>query len=321
MADPGLSEILTAVFDDVEKTLADNITKNHKILSRLREGQKTWSGGTEIRENLIYGEGNYTRYRGLGKINIAPYKTITAAKFVPKQVAVSMTMSGLEELTVAGDEEIIDFAEARTKSMKATFANNMDADLWSAGLLDEQLIGLQGLIDTTPETGVVGGIDGALWEFWRNDVFDCSSDGNAALSTTNVREYFTTIFVRNQRGTDNYTDILCGDSVFTTYFNSLLPYERIHDQSKKRNSGGPSLDLDYLGVPVVLCGGRGGNCPTDEAFFINTNYLHYRPHSRRNYTKLGQDRYAPDQDGMVRLVGWAGAITVSNREAHARLKP
>jgi hypothetical protein len=53
----------------------------------------------------------------------------------------------------------------------------------------------------------------------------------------------------------------------------------------------------------------------------NTNYLHYRPHRDRNMVVIGGDRMSTNQDAFVRLLGWAGNLTCSNRSLQAVLVP
>lgn len=45
----------------------------------------------------------------------------------------------------------------------------------------------------------------------------------------------------------------------------------------------------------------------------NTNYIFFRPHSNRNFVPIGGERMAVNQDAMVKLIGFAGNMTVSNR--------
>ena len=40
--------------------------------------------------------------------------------------------------------------------------------------------------------------------------------------------------------------------------------------------------------------------------------IHWRPHSRRNMVPLDPDRFSVNQDAMVKLIAWAGNMTVSN---------
>ena len=43
----------------------------------------------------------------------------------------------------------------------------------------------------------------------------------------------------------------------------------------------------------------------------NTKYIFFRPHSRRNFTAIGDERMSTNQDAIVRLIGWAGNMTAS----------
>jgi hypothetical protein len=47
-------------------------------------------------------------------------------------------------------------------------------------------------------------------------------------------------------------------------------------------------------------------------YFINSDYLYYRPSAKRNFTVLGRDRMNVNQDAIVRLFGWAGNLTAAN---------
>ena len=84
--------------------------------------------------------------------------------------------------------------------------------------------------------------------------------------------------------------------------------------------------LKYFGagrsVDVVLDGGfqgyssdtnpTTGGAPANTMYFLNTNYIFYRPHRDRNMVPLDPDRFSVNQDAMVKLIGWAGNMTVSN---------
>jgi hypothetical protein len=55
-------------------------------------------------------------------------------------------------------------------------------------------------------------------------------------------------------------------------------------------------------------------------YFLNTNYVHYRPHSDRNMVPLDPDRFSVNQDAMVKLIGWAGNMTLSNARLQGVLR-
>ena len=104
--------------------------------------------------------------------------------------------------------------------------------------------------------------------------------------------------------------ILADNNYYTRYMESLQLIQRV--TSNKMASAG-FVSLKYMNSDVVLDGGYGGNCPQDHMYFLNTDYLYFRPHSRRNMVPIGDDRFSVNQDAMVKLIGFAGNMTVANR--------
>ena len=68
MANPGVAEILTTTLYNRTGKLADNVTKNNAILSRMKERGSIMmaDGGYSIYQEMEYAENStYTRYSGL----------------------------------------------------------------------------------------------------------------------------------------------------------------------------------------------------------------------------------------------------------------
>jgi hypothetical protein len=96
----------------------------------------------------------------------------------------------------------------------------------------------------------------------------------------------------------------------------LQAQQRFTDPSSA-SLGFPSLK--FMDADVVLDGGIGGFCPGTTAFFLNTKYLHYRPHASRNMVALSPTkRSAINQDAEVQIIGWAGNLTCSGRQFQGR---
>ena len=136
MADPGLSEIVTSTLRDRSKVIADNTTNNNAILRRLnkRGNIKYWNGGRTIVQELDYaGNNTYTRYSGADVLDISPQTVLTAAEFQPKQAAVSVNITGLEELQNTGPNAVLDLLEARIRNAERTMENGLTADMYSSG--------------------------------------------------------------------------------------------------------------------------------------------------------------------------------------------
>ena len=198
--------------------------------------------------------------------------------------------------------------------------------VYSDGTNAKAIGGLQFLVASSPTTGVVGGIDRSSWTFWRNIKYSANTDGGAAASAANIRRYMDAIYVQLVRGTDK-PDLLVADNNYWLFYNeSLQPLQRITD-AEMAEAGYQSLV--YMGSPVVLDGGfQGfssdpsqfgnssstslGGVPSNTMYFLNSDYIYYRPHSKRNFKPLSPDRFSVNQDAMVKLIGWAGNMTLSN---------
>jgi hypothetical protein len=318
-----MSEIVTTTLRNRSKKLADNVTKNNALLMRLRKrgNIRTVSGGRTIVENLEYAEnGTFKRYSGYETLNISPSDVFTAAEFNYAQAAVAVSISGLEELQNSGEAQIIDLLEARIKNAERTLVNNIALDVYSDGTADggRQINGLQALIAAVPTSGTVGGIDrsATIATFWRNQKYGFSADGSTTASATTIQKGMNNLYVKTVRGPDT-VDLIVADNVYYLfYLESLQAIQRI--TTDEMASAGFS-SLKYMNSDVVLDGGYGGGAPTSSMFFLNTNYIHFRPHVNRYFAPIGDERFSVNQDAMVKLIGFAGNLTLSNAFLQGRL--
>jgi hypothetical protein len=331
MASPNtdFSEIVTTTLRNRSGKLADNVTDNNALLTRLRKRGKVKpvSGGRTIVQELEYAENStFKRYSGYEVLDISPSDVITAAEFNYAQAAVAVSMSGLEQLQNSGENAIIDLLEARISNAERTLVNNISADIYSDGTADsgKQIGGLKLLVDFTPATGTVGGINAATAgnEFWRNVAFDCTTDGGAAATAANIQSYLNRVYVQLIRGADKPDLVVMDNRYYRFLLESMQAIQRV-TSANFANTG--FENLRYLDLDVVLDGGYGGNAATaagvgvgggastGTAYMLNTNYVHFRPHKDRNFVPIGGERMAVNQDAMVKLIGFAGNLTISNR--------
>ena len=322
MASPNISEILTTTLESRSGALADNVTENNAILRRLKEKGKmrTVTGGTSIYQELEYAENStYKRYSGYETLDISPSDVFSAAEFNWKQAAVAVTMSGLEMLQNSGKERVIDLMESRINNAERTMMNNISADMYSDGTADggKQIGGLQSLISDDPTSGSVGGIDRSTYSFWRSQMFDATTTGGAAATAANIQGYMNTMWLNTSRGTDHTDLILADNAYFNLYWQSLQAIQRITSESQGEAG---FMTLKYMGADVIYDGGYNGACPANHMYFLNTDYIHFRPHADRNFTPLDPDRFATNQDAVVKLIGFAGNMTLSNAFVQGILK-
>ena len=123
------------------------------------------------------------------------------------------------------------------------------------------------------------------------------------------------------RGQDRPDLIMCDNVFWEVYIASLQAQQRFNDTT---SGDAGFMSVKYMDADVVLDGGiynpAGGGADTGTAYFLNTNYLHYRPHSARNMVPLSPNRrYATNQDAEVQIIAWAGNLTSSGSQFQGRL--
>lgn len=316
---PNYSDIMATTIESRSKTVADNVTKNNALLHKLKQRGKikTFSGGTKILQELSFAENsNAGFYSGYDILPVGVSDVISAAEYNIKQAAVPVVISGLEQLQNAGRERMIDLLDSRITVAESTLANLICGSLYSDGTGNggKEIDGLDAAIPVDPTTGVYGGIDRATWNFWRSKVSNQTAvDG---LDPTKIQGYWNALWAQLVRGVDRPDLIMVDATVWGAYTASLQALQRFTDPSKG-DSGFPSLK--YMACDVVLDGGIGGFCPAGTAFFLNSSYIHYRPHANRNMVPLSPNRrYATNQDAEVQILAWAGNLTCSGGQFQGR---
>lgn len=314
MAFPNVSDLVATTIDSRTREIADNVTKNNCLLMKLsmRGNIKTFSGGVKIYQEMSFAENsNAGWYSGYDLLPVGVSDVITAAEFQIKQAAVPVVMSGLEMLQNSGKERMIDLLEARLTVAESTLANLISDGLYSDGTGSggKEIDGLTAAIPLDPTTGTYGGIDRATWTFWRSQI-----QNSANLTTIQVD--WNTLWAKTVRGSDRVDLIVADSTVWAAYMASLQAQQRF-TSPEVGNLGFPSLK--FMDADVCLDGGIGGFAPLGTAFFLNTKYIHYRPHADRNMVALSPNkRYATNQDAEVQIMAWAGNLTMSGAQFQGR---
>ena len=319
MPSPNLSEIITTTLRNRSGELADNVSKGNALLNRLKqEGAWKAASGRTIVQELDYAEnGTFLYYSGSEVLNISASDVLSAAEFDWKQAAVAVTASGLEiDVQNVGKEQVIDLLEARIKNAQRTMKNNITNGMYSdgTGTSSKQIGGLQLLVADAPTTGTVGGINRANFSFWRNQVYDATSDGGAATTAANIQQYMNAQFLECTRGTDKPDLILTGSTYYTLFWGSLQAIQRITD-SKMAEAGFQTVK--FAGADVAYEDNTG--IPNQRMYFLNTDYIFLRYAPRRLFKPLERVQ-SINQDAIAQLILFAGNMTCSNCSLQGVLK-
>jgi hypothetical protein len=318
-ANANISDILATTIESRTKKIADNVTNNNALLMKLKkQGRiKTFSGGTKILQELSFAENtNAGWYSGYDLLPVGVSDVVSAAEYDIKQAAVPVVISGLEQLQNSGREKMIDLMESRLEVAEATMANLITGGLYSDGTAagGKQIDGLLAAVPLDPTAAPYGGIDGNTFTFWQNAVSDQTAANG--LDATKIQGYWNLLWASLVRGQDRPDLIMSDTSVWNAYVESLQAQQRF---TNTNSADAGFATLKFMDADVCLDGGiyngnSGTGSPAGTAFFLNTKYIHYRPHADRNMVPLSPNRrYSTNQDAEVQILAWAGNLTTSGR--------
>ena len=326
-ANANISDIIATTIQSRTRKIADNVTNNNAVLKKLsmRGNIKTFSGGYKILQELSFAENtNAGWYSGYDLLPVGVSDVISAAEYDIKQAAVPVIISGLEQLQNSGREQMIDLLESRLSVAESTLSNLITAGIYSDGTGSggKEIDGLDAAVPVDPAATPYGGIDGAVFTFWQNAVSDNTSA--VGLDPTLIQGLWNLLWSELVRGQDRPDCIMADSLVWNTYIASLQANQRFTN-TDMADAG--FTNVQFMDAPVILDGGiyfpsvasGGTGAPAGTAFFLNTKYLHYRPHANRNMVPLSPNRrYSTNQDAEVQILAWAGNLTTSGRAFQGR---
>jgi hypothetical protein len=337
-ANSTVTDIIATTIQSRSGELSDNVTNNNALLRRLKQrgNVKPFSGGNVILQEIMYNDSStatVNSYSGFEIINVSPNSPISAAQFGITQYAASVTMSGLEMLQNSGKEQIIDLLEGRIKVAEGQLMNRISNDIYLDGTGNggKNITGLAAAVPDVATSGTYGGINRATFSFWQSQSYSGVTNGGAAVSASNIQAYMTSLAIRLVRGTDRADLIVADNTYFQYYVASLQAIQRVTSETE---AGAGFSSLKFYGggqeADVVLDGGvySGGDlvnttwagASSAHMYFLNTNYLFFRPHKDRNFVPIGGERQAINQDAIVKLIGWAGNLTCAGSQFNGVLK-
>lgn len=214
----------------------------------------------------------------------------------------------------ASEERVFNLIENRIKVAEKTMMNQISDALYYSNTEQsgKAIGGLQHLVADLPTSGTVGGIDSSAQTWWRNQFYDFSTESVTPSSTT-ITHAMNRSYLRTSRGTDLVDFIVAGETYFNYYEESLQTGQRF---TKADVGDGGFVSYKYKGADVFY----DPNCSATRMYFLNTDYLHFRPHSERNFT-TDDRKAAVNQDAVVVPLYWAGNVTCSNRSLQAVICP
>lgn len=310
---PSFGELASVTINNMSKTVADNVTQNNAILNAIKKSGNvkpsaydSIDGGLAINETIEFAANvNTNSYSGYDVLGTAAQDVLTTATFPIKQYATVVMFNGLEELENAGKEKIIDVVEARVDNAFHSIENLINQHLYldGTGNSGKNVTGLAAAIPLSP-SNTYGGISRSTNTFWQNKKFQSTVDGTGVATAATIQGYWNTFHTSLVRGKDKPTAIIAGQSVFSIFQASLQAIQRITD-SETANAGFKTLE--FMGCPVIL-DTVGSGLTTTTAYFLNTDFLKWRPHKDRDFVRL-ENKMSLNQDAEAITIVWAGNLT------------
>ena len=320
-ANSNFNDVFTTTLKNRTGKIADNVTTNNTLLSVLSKKGNIMleDGGQTLVQELDFAENStFKYYSGWEVLDVNQSDVISAAEFDWKQAAVSVVCSGLELRQNSGKNRIINLMAAKIKNAENTMANNLSTGIFSDGTGSggKQIGGLGLIVADDPTSGTVGGINRANYSFWRNIVYDASSDGGAAATSANIQDYMNAVTLQLVRGSDGVDIIVADNNYFNLFWQSLQAIQRITDTSKG-TSGFRALEYNGPngGAQVLLDNAAG----TNHMYFLNTDFLFWKVHKDANYS-VSDDVQSSNQDGIAKKILFMGNLTASNCSLQGVLK-
>jgi hypothetical protein len=324
-ANSNVSDLIATGIESRTGEIADNVLANNALLAQLRKkGRvKVVGGGTQIMQELSFqGNANAGWYSGADMLAVQAQDVISAAMFPLKQCAVPVIVTGLELLQNSGKERTIDLVEARLEVAESTMMNLVNVGLYSdgTGFGGKQITGLDAAIPTTAmasQSDTYGGISRGTWAFWRTKTTTGQTINTAAL----CQQVMNAQWASQIRGADRPDLIIMDQYYWADYLGSLQAIQRF-TESGSADLGFPTIK--YMTADVVLdptsgIGVGAGGATTKTAYFLNTKYIHFRPHKDRYFVPLSPNkRYAINQDVECQILGFAGNLTMSGSQFQGR---
>jgi hypothetical protein len=276
LADPNIGQVTASVFERVvARKPEDNVFLSQALLYFIKNGGgfSQQPGGALIEETLEYAENTtFKSYSDLETLDTTRIDVFDAARFNWKEIAGTCVYSELEKARASGTEAKFDLIESKVKNARNSMFAVINRQMYSDGTGNgsKDIGGLALLISSTPTTGTVGGINRALFPFWRN------RQGSGAKTTNafdNLRGAMRTSYNSCSKGAqDDHPDAMIFDQTsFEGYESTLTVNERF--TTKADGDGGfKNETMKFKGAKVTF----DEDCPSGTGYTLNMSHIKFR---------------------------------------------
>ncbi len=246
-----IKELQDAVFNRL--TLFDFLSKKNKV----RRG-----GGTSIivpiRSSANSTAASYSNYQ---PIDTTPQDNETAAQFLYKQYAASISLSGKEErIQNKGKYEVIDLVRTKIEDAEMSLRSTINTALFASSPASQDVGSLVTSIDATSS---IGQINSTTYSFWQST--NTTSGSFSAQGLADMRTLWSTL---EQRMPISAPDLLLTTTTIRDYYEaSLTPQQRFAPSDNTGNGSFEKLKFKSAIVDVDA------QCTSGVMYFLNSDVM------------------------------------------------
>lgn len=327
MASPSavFTQMITAQHRWQGKSITEQFVEHNALYRLMKErgNIKTEAdGGTEITYPVEYApNGTIMNYSELQRHNLGQNDFLTNVKYDWRQKAAYVVASGKELRVNRGEGMMIKLVKAKKNNLTNSIANHMAVEIYQDGSTDGAIGGLASIIQADGE-GMVGGIDGDTYTWWRNK-FEAEAHASnetswthAASGPKNLRRSINKLHIKCTIGAEKPDLYVLTNDLWETYQADMQERQRFMDARKAvqgfQTIAGPD------GVPIIHDLNAAGGFTGEMGYALNTKYLYLVEHPDARWG--AEDERKPlDQDGVAIPYYWMGQMICTSRRHQGRL--
>lgn len=303
-------QIISTTLRNYRDKLVDNVTRKIFLIDWLKRGGKMRieNGGEKIVVPILYAFNDTVKsYSGYEVIDLIPQEGIGNAIYDWKQTAGAVTISGAEIRKNSGEYQIINILKSKVTQLELSLANWFNNRLFmdGTGNSGKDIDGL-GLFVTVDGSGTVGGINAAIYTWWKNYYV---SGARSSTDFDNLMARMTTCYNTISKGVDFPDIAITTQAVFEGFESRLvktISYNIGIVDTRTADFGFPNLK--FKGCILTW----DDDCPAGNMYMLNSNYLELVTHRDANF-ELQPFVKPDDQDAKSALILWMGNLVCSNR--------
>lgn len=237
-----------------------------------KKGRKKYqTGGSKIEIPLRYKKNETIHYISKGEaVGLQSTEALTLAQYNWKYLTGHIIRYFVDWHQNRGKAKIIDRVKADIDNLQESTMQSLDTDLFGDGTGDNSkaINGLANLIPDTVTSGTVGGIDRAMYAWWRPSVTSMTGKNVSVHLLPYMRTKFNDCAIYGQ-GPNRFPDMLVTtQTVYESYEAEIAEVARVYTGDKGLADLGFG-DLTFKGRPITW----DPSCSAYDLFYLNSNHL------------------------------------------------